>query len=225
MKSIIVSLSGNTPYLSTNFHPELELDERFEYSCCLLDFSIQNISMKHIFDVGHSLSYTCKEAVRSLTISGEQSMPSIMYDVETHLAKEGCKLQIYFDKYKMKFRIKTSNDTFTFTPNSIGSAIGFDPQKLGENSITYADHSIGQFDVEAIRVNCDLVGGSFHNGISTHTVHEFQPKPVSNYKLIEQPQHLIYLPIIKQRINSVNITVTDQDGNLLNLKGGEIHCH
>lgn len=42
--SINIILTGDSSSLSTHFHPEIELDERFDYSCCLLEFSAENFS-------------------------------------------------------------------------------------------------------------------------------------------------------------------------------------
>lgn len=75
-----------------------------------------------------------------------------------------------------------------------------------------------------IRIDCDLITGSFHNGKSTHTIHEFAPTVEAGCKISEQPSSLIYLPVIKRRINEVNITVVDQMGNLIDFRGEEITC-
>lgn len=226
MKTVVISLSGNNPSISTQLHPEIELDERFEYSCSLLDFTIQNISMLRAFNGNESLRYTRPDGdFRKITIHrGEHSVPHIMRELPMHMELSGFKASILFDKYKMKFRVKTSVEIDFTVPDSVGEIMGFEPQKLDPDTTTEAEYSVRQFNVETIRINCDLVDGSIHDGMRTHTIHEFIPKPVSDYKMYEQPQHLIYLPVIRHRINSVNITVTDQSGELLDLKGGEIRC-
>lgn len=51
MSAITVTLSGKTSTLLSYFHPEIELDERFSYSCALLNFhtynSIANVTQKN----------------------------------------------------------------------------------------------------------------------------------------------------------------------------------
>lgn len=42
MTSITLTLTGNSSLLNTYFHPEIELDSRYNYSCCLLDFHTYN---------------------------------------------------------------------------------------------------------------------------------------------------------------------------------------
>lgn len=225
---MIVSLSGESSSISTNLHPEIELDERFEYSCCLLDFSIQNTTLTHEFDQ-HNYAihyYRPDKEYRRVTINeGPRGVPQLMKEIEQQMVADNSRVHIDFHAHMMKFKIRTSSVAIDFThKNSIGRILGYDPQILERNTTTDSDYSIGQINADTIRVNCDLVSGSFHDGISTHTLHEFHPKQVINYKMFEQPEHLIYLPVIKQRINSVNITVTDQGGKFFDLKGGKIHC-
>lgn len=42
MSSITVTFTGNSSSLTSHFYPEIELDERSNYSCCLLDFCTYN---------------------------------------------------------------------------------------------------------------------------------------------------------------------------------------
>lgn len=224
MKSIIVSLSGNTPTISIDLHPEIELDERFEYSCCLLDFSIRNTVFTYVMRGDNFVKYVDGDDVDRIARlnPGEQDVVTLFNLVQDLFKRYDCDTRFFFDPHEMKYRIKTTKPISMSL--GVAQATGFDELAMDKNSTTVSSYRLGQFNAETIRVNCNLVDGSYHNGVRTHVIHEFTPKPVSDYKLIEQPQHLIYLPVIKQRINSVNITVTDQNGNLLHLKRGVIHC-
>lgn len=42
MSSITLTVTGDKSSLDAYFHPEIELDERYNYSCCLLDFYTYN---------------------------------------------------------------------------------------------------------------------------------------------------------------------------------------
>ena len=39
------------------------------------------------------------------------------------------------------------------------------------------------------------------------------------YKILERPIFPIYLPVYDKYINSMNVKLTDQDGNILDLRG------
>lgn len=111
---------------------------------------------------------------------------------------------------------------------SIGVQLGFEP-KVYANGTRYEGNKVVKCDyhIDRVRINCDLVAesGSFHNMYPTHLLHEFHTafalhiEGVSNndtdyyYKMVEQPKNVIYLPVNRPRINSINVTLTDQNNN------------
>lgn len=225
MTSINVSLSGNSSSLSTSLYPEIELDEQFDYSCCLLDLSIQIPSdLRAVLTAdNNTLVYYHKDTGGHIEVpTGDHSMLYITNLIQAKMKDLGVSLAFTFNRHTMKYQIKTAQYVLLdFTkPRSMAEILGFDPQIIQDNVTTVADHSLGSLNVETVRVNCDLVNGSFRDGVSTHTLHEFRPKEFTNYKMIERPRNLIYLPIVKQRINSVHITVTNQNGQPIILGGG-----
>lgn len=234
--SMHVSLTGNSSSLTTHFHPEFELDERHNYSCCLLEFSL-HAPIWNVFEVKESNNkfhysilymFGGKNGVIELPV-GRQNIDQIAEHLKAEMHKLGQKLELTFDKETMKCTIETSKDVcLRITSDSILKLLGFEEQSscgltsyVSEGSV---DDSVMN-TVESVRINCDLISGSFHNGASTHTLHEFHPKPSPpEYKMIEQPKNLIYLPVVKRRINSVNITVVDQNGKPLNVHGTQVNC-
>ena len=50
----------------------------------------------------------------------------------------------------------------------------------------------------------------------------FFPDVGPGYKIIEKPVNLIYLPITLNNISQMETKLTDQDGNLINLRGEEL---
>lgn len=131
----------------------------------------------------------------------------------------------------MKFSIRTGPDVeidFTYI-GSIGIIFGFERRMLKGNTLHEADYSVSIFDefhdVRSILVNCDLVRESYHNGVSTHTMYEFYPESAVNYRIIEQPDHLIYYPIINRNIRSLHLTITDQSGRPIPMENiNRIYC-
>ena len=56
------------------------------------------------------------------------------------------------------------------------------------------------------------------DGVVKPVIFNYSPNvPVGN-KIVAEPVHPIYLPVSKDVINELNIWVTDQSNNLLNLK-------
>ena len=64
--------------------------------------------------------------------------------------------------------------------------------------------------------------GKFVNGMTKNTIYSSFPKVSPGYKIIESPINLVYLPITLDTIDSLNVYITDQDDNLLNLRNEKI---
>lgn len=235
MTSINVSLSGEDSSLSTTFGEQFELDDLSDYACCLLDLSIQIPSLTAVIDntnKNFTYKYTSSMHLRhhqSIELeTGTHTLENIARDFENKCESHGHHIQIWFDARTMKYHIEAnSNMEINFVENKeIGAIFGFEPRIIQHGIEAEADHSLGGFkDVSSIRINCDLVKGSFYDGICTSTIHEFYPDPLSNYKMVEQPKHLIYLPVVKRNIKSINVTVVDHNENPINFtKGTKINC-
>ena len=76
--------------------------------------------------------------------------------------------------------------------------------------------------VNSILVNLDVISGSYVNGIAQHTIYSFFPNVSPGHKIVENPKTVIYLPITLHVIHSIQITLEDQDGNQLDLRGEKI---
>ena len=63
-----------------------------------------------------------------------------------------------------------------------------------------------------------MISGSYVNGTTKNTIYSFFPKVSPGYKIIETPVNLVYLLIILDTIDSLNVSITDQDDHLLNLR-------
>lgn len=263
--SITLTLSGETSSLNSYFYPEIELDEKSEYSCCLLDFYSYN-SIPNINEKNNKFYYVVEKKIKNSSsklntenlarevikeyeevgvidgsIGGNQEMlqavdvkcivvPVGAYEIEeviTFLNKE-------FEKQKVKIIITADKNTMKCSINSefyvdfnkndcIGSVLGFS-KRLLHKGVNKSDKLVDIQHINNLRIDCDLVSGSFHNGKSTHTIYEFNPSVDPGYKITEHPKHLIYLPINRRRISTVNVSVVDQDGELVNFRGEQITC-
>lgn len=235
MESINVSLSGNSSSLSANLAPEFELDRRFNYSCCLLDLSVQIPALTatlsddaddflyHHYHHDHAYSKAHHIQLRG----GHRTLKEIAVEVEEKMKNNKHNVGLWFNEETMKYHIQTGpNVQGNFEQSkAIAKILGFEPRTILGSSTVEADHCLGSFNVSTIRVNCDLVSESFYNDLSTHTIHEFYPNPLSSYKLIEQPHNLIYLPVVRQRISNINVTVVDQNGRPIDFEEGtQINC-
>lgn len=160
---------------------------------------------------------------------GEHTLSHIAKKIQQKMTSYGHVFSIVLDKNTMKYHIEMGREDIRIDFDqfdTVRSIFGFESDSLLGETSYWAENNVHNFNVDTIRFNCDLVNGSFHNGTRTHTLHEFHPNAlVAGYKTIEHPHHLIHLPVIKRHISSVNVTVTDQDGQPIVLnEGSRIIC-
>ena len=68
----------------------------------------------------------------------------------------------------------------------------------------------------------NIISGSYVNGATKSTIYSFFPKVSPGYKIIESPVNLVYLPVTLDAIDNLNVSITDQDNHLLNLRNEKL---
>lgn len=106
--------------------------------------------------------------------------------------------------------------------NSIGSLLGFNRKLYVEHVMHVSEATVKITRVNAVRIDCDLIKGSYINNQPAHTIHEFSIKVEPGYKIIEVPNKVIYFPIVVKSISSVNISLIDQENKLIDFRGETI---
>jgi len=74
--------------------------------------------------------------------------------------------------------------------------------------------------INSILVNIDIIMGSHVNGSRSSTLYSFYPNVSPGYKIVERPNPtLIYYPLSRHDISRMGVWLTDQNGNLIDLRG------
>ena len=81
-----------------------------------------------------------------------------------------------------------------------------------------SENVVNILSINSILVNIDIISGSYVNGTTRNTIYSFLPKVRPGYKKIESPVNLVYLPITLDVIDSLGVSITDQDDHFLNLR-------
>ena len=109
-----------------------------------------------------------------------------------------------------------------FRPDhSISSVLGFN-NAVYSSDYQEKENLVNILSINSILVNVDIISGSYLNGVRNPTIYSFFPNVAPGYKIIETPANLVYLPITLDAIYSMEITLTDQNGQQLNLRGENI---
>lgn len=122
----------------------------------------------------------------------------------------------------LRVLIKSNKPADFEKSDSIGSWLGFSPKILKKDIEHESDLPVSILKVQSIRVECNVVGGSYLNDQKVHTIHQFFPKVNPGFKIIEVPAKIIYLPITVKTIEYLELHIVDQNGNLINFQGEEI---
>lgn len=123
-----------------------------------------------------------------------------------------CVLEIMNDSTIVDFEIE----------NSIRSVLGFEAKKYKGVKRYESENKVDILSVNSILVHCDVINPSRVNGVPEPIIYSFFPNVTPGEKIVSQPQHLIYIPITMSIISSMTVWVTDQKGNLLDLRGQQI---
>lgn len=225
MSSFTVTLTGNSSELSASFFPEILLDDKYDYSCGLLNFtsyqSIPNITYsnnKLYFNQNKTVSFIqipvgCYEVIDLLQyIKNKFTQMNISFDFEVN-------------KNTLKTSLKCSVELLFDQQDSIHRIFGFTCKSISAKRLHESEDVIKISKLNVIRVECNIISGAYINGKLCHTIYEFAGNKVDvGYKLIEQPTYIIYLPVIPKRINYIQVSIVDQDGEPIDFRGEEITC-
>ena len=105
--------------------------------------------------------------------------------------------------------------------NSLAKVFGFTGTKYTEG-FHESENVVNILSINSILVNIDIISGSYVNGTTKNTIYSFFPQVSPGYKIIETPHNLVYLPLTMDTIDSLNVSITDQDNHLLNLRNEKL---
>ena len=134
-------------------------------------------------------------------------------------ANDNNNIEIFANTNKLKSEmIMNNNCKIDFRRyNSINVLLGFD-SKLYSSGFNESEIIVNILTISSILVNIDIISGSYVNGSTQPTIYSFFPDVSPGYKIIENPHHLLYLPITSDTIHSITIWLTDQNRTELSLR-------
>lgn len=216
--SFTLSITGNSSTLITNHSPALQLDG--EYECGLLYISTFN-SIPNIDHRNNKFYYGNNEVIEIPEGSYE------LLDIEEYLKDhiQGCKFSLTCNNNTLKTSILCSKNVYFDKESSVGRLLGFGTQSVQANILTESPYPVSILSTTIVRIECDIVSGSFVNGKPSHIIHEFVPNVPPGYRIIETPRNVIYFPVTQNSLSSISVRILDVDNNLVNLRGEEIQIY
>lgn len=213
-----LTLSGNSSVLTADYFPPIELDGN--YVCALVDFSTYH-SIPNI-DIGNNLFHIGKHIIEIPIGSYELDDIAEYLENECSKLKPTPSLTLQANHNTLKSEIFCSDKIYFNRKQSVGSLLGFSERELEEGKWHSSDQPLSISKINIIRIDCNIVVGSFINNKPSHTIHEFSLNVSPGYKIDEVPRNVIYLPVNTTQISSITIKIVDQAGNLINFRGETI---
>lgn len=223
------TLKGRSHILEAYFSPPLELDPKNDYSLALVALDTWN-SIPNIEPGKNKFYYTEGKKEKVLTIpTGSYELE----DFETYIRKHILNPKATPEELESKFSLKSNNNTLkcelksvfdiNFKPDdSIGSLLGFSKRVLKAGLSHESDLPVDIIQVTTIRVECNIISGTYYVNNPSHTLYEFSPAVDPGYSINIEPRNLIYLPVNRNSIDNITLTLLDQDSKPLNFRGEEV---
>lgn len=214
--SITITITGNESILQSEFIPPLILDDN--YDCGLLYFSSFN-SIPNINNSNNVFAYGKQEEIKIPCGTYD------LFDLKDYLKSKikDCELKIEPNNNTFKCSLFCSEKINFDVKNSVGPLLGFPEMMLESNKWHESIYSVSIIPVSVLRIECDLVQGSYTNGLPTHIIHEFVLNVPPGSQLIEVPKNVIYFPIKKKIVSSITVKILDLEGKLINFQNENIH--
>ena len=227
--SFQIIASNDKTNFNTRFNPKLELDRDKVYEIALVNLETY-YSFPNIDDTNNVFVYSHDQGVTWTKIKipeGSYEIDDINNTIKHEMEKRGHYDSINEDHYinisansntlKSVLIIESGYQVDFDQPNNLSKVLGFTGTKY-EEGFYESESVVDILRINSILVNIDIISGSYVNGTTKSTIYSFFPKVSPGYKIIESPVNLVYLPITLDTIDSLNVTITDQDDHLLNLR-------
>lgn len=219
----MICITGNKSQIKCTLFPPLDLSAQEDWEMGFVDLMTYNSIPNVEENVNNILYFGTDKQIVLPTGSYEIS------DINNYICKELKKLNV-------EFKLRANNNTFKSElycsesidfskPHSIGKIFGFTKQRiLDANKWHFSDSQVTINKVDVIRITCNLVRGSYRDGVEGHVLHEFYPVVGPGFKIVEIPKSVKYLPIYKQSsLSEFDIRLEDQNGELVNFRGENIN--
>ena len=216
--SFTLSITGSSSNLLTNYSPALQLNG--EYECGLLYFSTFN-SIPNVNNSNNKVFYGDSDLLE--LPEGSYELEDINDYLKGNL--QDCTIKLSCNNNTLKTTVLSSKDINFAKNDSIGHLLGFGKDILKANILHESRFPVSILSTVVIRIECDIVSGSYVNGKPSHIIHEFVPNVPPGYRIIEIPKNLIYFPVNQNSISSINVKIRDDKNQLINLRGEEVQLY
>lgn len=216
-----ITLNGDSSELSCDIFPPLEVNPSAKL--CVLSLQTNN-SIPNIEPGCNAIGFReNSQTATSVSIhTGSYELYSLELAIIKILPKFVKRFELKADRNTLKCLMFCSHDIDFTVGSNISNLLGFENKVYVANVNHESEKLINIMKVNCIKIWCNLISGSFTDGVSKQIIHEFYPTVSPGYKIIEIPRHPVYYPLNTTSISKVITTLKDQNDKLINLRGETI---
>ena len=103
-------------------------------------------------------------------------------------------------------------------PNTLRDLLGFD-SKIISDSYNYSKKKVNIIDIHRIHLCCDCIVGSIRNGFPSNILFSVVLNEPPGAKIVREPNLILYKHIYKEKLDSIDFWMEDDDGNRIDNHG------
>lgn len=212
-----ITLNGNSSELACDIFPPLEVDETAQL--CLLSMQTNN-SIPNVEPGCNKIGFlNIIGQLEEVTIpTGSYELHNLESAINKLLPDSAHEFVLRSDNNTLKCRMLCDYGIDLTMTDSIASLLGFENKTYESDSVHISQKIVNIMKINSIKIECNLIIGSFSDGEPGQTIHEFFPTVPAGYKIIEVPRHPVFYALNTSSISRVNITLRDQNYNLINFR-------
>uniref|UniRef100_A0A8D8T5B6 Uncharacterized protein n=1 Tax=Cacopsylla melanoneura TaxID=428564 RepID=A0A8D8T5B6_9HEMI len=220
MSSRIFHLSSKQPEIVCKIFPPIQLNSEAAV-IGLTHFQVYN-SIPNVDSNNNVFTYqdNVNKPFYDIVIpEGTYELADIESFLKLQLGEENVYIKPNINTLKCDFFCKYNVD-FT-KKNSIGQLFGISYKKYLANSVETSSIPIQISRINTIQIELNIVSGSYVNGLPTNCLYKCFISTPPGYRIVESPNNPIYLPVNTTEIDILHLKLTDERGNLINLRNEE----
>jgi hypothetical protein len=211
LRSYTFSLHGYGSRVETDISEAIHTDAG-QWRIGVLGFHAFN-TVKNVIDKKNNvLTYWAGNRAHTAVI------PEGNYDLEAlqeafqEALPEGETLVLHGENATQRIQLYSTARLDFRVPGSPAGLLGFPSDRVLHPDFWHeSSEPIELLHFRLVRLHCNVVSGSFEGtGQPSTILHEFSPKTPPGFKIIEEPQNVVYLPINTPRISHIVVDVTDE---------------
>lgn len=218
----LITATSTLPDFTVIFSPEIDLSDmrrEIAFSSISATNSIPNITATaNSFQVGRTGQ---QPKTVSLPI-GSYDMKAIQRHFKAHA---GARLEANSATFHIVINVPADTVISFNVPNSIAPVLGFEKDSVLNPGMRSSDHVAKIVPVNTVNVCCDVVTGSYVDGVLATSLFTFYPDVHPGAKIVKEARQLIYLPFSdsrKEKLSKIRVSLTDQNNRVIDFRGEPI---